>query len=245
MGIRRVLLVCGILLCTTRLLSAPTREVVFTTADSVTIHGTLYLCDGNQKSPALVLLHMLKQKRQDWDAFAREAVQAGFVVLTIDLRGHGQSVKAASRTLDVKEFSNAEFAAMLEDVKSAVSFLRNEASVDANCLSLIGASIGANLALKYAATDTAIQSIVLLSPGLEYRGLTTEEAMKTYGNRPALLVAARDDDYSYDSVQKLAVLARGLVKQQLYESAGHGNFMFQAEPGLGRLILDWLKSVAE
>ncbi len=242
---QRLLLVCGILFCAARLFSAPTQEVTFVTADSVTIHGTLYLCDGDQKSPALVLLHMLRHKRQDWDVLAREAVQTGFVVLTIDLRGHGQSVKEGSRTLDFKEFSNAEFAAMLEDVKSAVSFLRNEASVDANCLSLAGASIGANLALKYAAIDTAIQSIVLLSPGLEYRGLTTEEEMKSYGKRPVLLIAARDDDYSSDSIQKLATLARGPARQQLYESAGHGTFMFQAEPGLGKLILDWLKSAAE
>jgi pimeloyl-ACP methyl ester carboxylesterase len=245
MRIHHILLVCGILLFAQEALSVPTSEVTFMTTDSVTIHATLYLREGTQKSPALVLFHMLRRQRQDWETLARDAVQAGFVVLTIDLRGHGQSTKCGSRTINMKDFSNVDFAAMMEDVRSAVNFVKKEATVDTNCISLIGASIGANLALRYAAADTTIRSVVLLSPGLEYRGLTTEAAMKAYGNRPALLIAARDDDYSSDSVQKLAMIALGPAKQQLYDNAGHGTFMFEAEPGFGKLILDWLKSGAE
>jgi dienelactone hydrolase len=222
-----------------------TREVIFTTRDSVSIYGTLYTPETQGKSPGLVLLHMLRQKRKDWDDFARDAVKMGFVVLAIDLRGHGQSVRRVDRILDPRQFSNAEFAKMVEDVRAAVEGLRTQEDVDDGQISLVGASLGANLALKYAAIDPAIRSVVLLSPGLNYRGITTEDAIKAYGNRPALLIAARDDDYSSDSVVKLAAIAKGSVKKQLYEKAGHGNFMFRTERGLGKLILEWLESAGK
>ncbi|MFH1011632.1 MAG: alpha/beta fold hydrolase [bacterium] len=244
MRVDLVALLCGSLFFSDLLLAAP-REITFVTKDSATIYGTFYPYEGSGKSPGLVLLHMLRHKRSDWDAFAREAVQAGFSVLTVDLRGHGQSVRCGDRILDVKEFANAEFAAMAEDVHAAVGFLRKEESVDGGRISLVGASIGANLALRYAAADTAIRSIVLLSPGLEYRGLTTEDAILLYGNRPIFLIASRDDDYSSDSIRKLATVAKGATQQQLFEIAGHGTFMFDVEPGLGQRILQWLQATAK
>lgn len=245
MRIHLMLLGAGILLLTVGSGSGAPREVTFMTQDSVTIYGTLQTPEGNEESPGLVLLPMLMHKRKDWNAFAAEAVQAGFTVLAIDLRGHGQSVSRGDHTLDAREFSNAEFAKMVEDVRAAVGFLQAQNRVDARRISVLGASIGANLALRYAATDTTIRSVGLLSPGLDYRGLTTEDAMKTYGERPVLLIAARDDDYSSDCVQRLATLAKGPVEMQLYEKAGHGNFMFRSEPGLGRRIVEWLKSAGQ
>jgi pimeloyl-ACP methyl ester carboxylesterase len=237
-------LICGVLFVRDLARAAP-QDVTFVTKDSVTIYATFYPCESNEEAPGLVLLHMLKHKRQDWDGFAQEAVKAGFAVLAIDLRGHGQSIHQGQSILDVNEFSNAEFASSVEDVSAAVAFLRKEPGIDGSRISLVGASIGANLALKCAATDPTIRSVVLLSPGLEYRGLTTEDAMVRYGNRPIFLIASRDDDYASDSVVRLASLAKGSVKQQLFENAGHGTFMFQAEPDLGKMMLDWLKSTAQ
>ena len=88
--------------------AAAPEEVVFTTSDSVSIYGTFYPSQAEGESPALVLFHMLRHKRRDWEGFARRATQAGFAVLAIDMRGHGQSVQRAGTTIDVKEFSNEE-----------------------------------------------------------------------------------------------------------------------------------------
>ncbi|MBU1707179.1 alpha/beta fold hydrolase [bacterium] len=242
MFVRHILIVCALFVAVSGLLAAAPQEVVFTTVDSVTIYGTFYPSQTEGDSPALVLLHMLRHKRKDWEDFARRATQAGFSVLAIDMRGHGQSVRRAGKAIDVKEFSNKDFSMMVEDVKAAVGFIQTKEGIDPKRISLIGASIGANIALRYAVSDETIRSVVLLSPGLNYRDITTEDAMKAYGKRPALLVAALDDDYPADSIQKLAEIAKGKVKTQLYEKAGHGTFMFRVEPGLNELILDWLKS---
>jgi dienelactone hydrolase len=242
MFVRFILIAAVLTITASVLFAAAPEEVVFTTSDSVSIHATYYPSQAEGESPALVLFHMLHHKRRDWEGFARRASQAGIAVLAIDMRGHGQSVLRAEKAIDVKEFSNEDFALMVEDAKAAVEFIQAKESIDPKQISLMGASIGANVALKYAASNATIRSVVLLSPGLSYRNLTTEDAMRAYGKRPALLVAARDDDYAADSVQKLSEVARGKSKTQLYEKAGHGTFMFRVEPGLNDLILDWLIS---
>ena len=50
-------------------------------------------------------------------------------------------------------------------------------------IGLAGASIGANLALLDAADDPGVMSVALLSPGIDYRGLRTEAAMKKYAGQ--------------------------------------------------------------
>ena len=82
-------------------------------------------------------------------------------------------------------------------------------------------------------------AVALLSPGLDYRGVTTEEQLVAYGGRPLLLVASEDDPYSADSVRALAEAAEGATVQ-LYDDAGHGTNMFATEPELTGLIVGWL-----
>jgi len=48
------------------------------------------------------------------------------------------------------------------------------------------------------------------------------------------------DGYAADSSRALAEQAQGEAKLQMYESAGHGTNMFNAEPELTTLIADWL-----
>ena len=81
--------------------------------------------------------------------------------------------------------------------------------------------------------------MVLLSPGLDYRGVTTADQLAIYGDRPLLLVASEDDAYSADSVRALAEAAGGGTLHILVR-AGHGTHMFAVEPELADLIVSWL-----
>jgi hypothetical protein len=53
-------------------------------------------------------------------------------------------------------------------------------------------------------------------------------------------VASEDDYYSEDTVLKLAETAVGEAQVQIYKDAGHGTNMFEPQPDLTPLILDWL-----
>ena len=89
-------------------------------------------------------------------------------------------------------------------------------------------------------SEAAIRTAILLSPGLDYRGVTTEDRLPDYGERPLLIVASENDTYAADSSRTLVETAVGETQLQMYETVGHGTRMFAPEPGLMPLILDWL-----
>ena len=211
-----------------------TEQISLKTEDGFEIIGSFYK---SQSDVGVVLLHMLNKNRNDWDVFAEQLQKEGYSILSIDLRGHGQSLKKDGRTVEWQMFSEKDFNDMILDVKAAKEFLEQKGVIKIN---LIGASIGANIALNYAAEDIEIKTIVLLSPGLDYRGVKTEENVKDYGNRPILIVASEDDEYSAISSKKLLELAIGKKELKMYTNAGHGTRMFP-NTDLDKIIIDWLK----
>jgi len=206
-------------------------NVVIEASDGLQIQGTYAYPGGVAPFPGVLLLHMLGSNRAIWsetgvmDALLRD----GYAVLAVDMRGHGD-------TGGTPEWSLAE-----DDLLRAWDFFVSQPEVDAAKTAVIGASIGANMGLRTAVNQPIINTVVLLSPGLDYRGVTTEDAVTLYGQRPLFIVASSEDAYAADSSQKLIDLAQGKKQLQLYDGAGHGTAMFDHEPGLIELIIDWLR----
>ncbi len=219
-------------------------DVVLTTTDRVRVHGT-YVATPGAVGRGLILLHQMRHERSDWKAFAEQARAAGFHSLAIDLRGHGRSTQTADgRALSLASFRNADFAAMINDVEAAAKYLRERPDVDHARLYLVGASIGANLALAFAAAHPdVVKGVVLLSPGLDYRGVATEPAVSKYPGR-MLLYSSQGDEYSYQSVQRLAQLAgaaRGMARY--YSGDGHGTDLMLTHAEMSAAIVAWLKAL--
>lgn len=209
-------------------------EVSIAAADGLNLIGTLYRSpDDTPSSPGVLLLHMLNSNRTVWEQTGLVAalVDEGYVVLALDMRGHGDT--GGSQDWDQSP----------DDIHRVWEFLHQQPGVNGDRTALIGASIGANEALIAAADEPAITSVILLSPGLVYRGVKTEPAMSAYGDRPILLVASEDDSYSADSIRQLAELSTHEADLQIFTNAGHGTNMFAAAPGLPNLIIDWLDMV--
>lgn len=212
--------------------SAIPERVSFRSAGGVEIVGSFYRSP-NRNSPAVLMLHQWAGKRGDYDRFAKHLQAHGINGLAIDGRGFGESVRSASTTEPVAPSrTNDAVAAMLMDVRRAVEFLRQQPTVDANRIAIIGASYGSSLALIYAADDPTIKAVALLSPGLNYFGnLPTEPAMQRYGARPLLLVSAADDAESAIASRRLHSLVTGDAHHlKIYDKGGHGTNLFA--PGL-------------
>ncbi len=182
-----------------------------------------------QKPLGIILLHMLNRDRHDYDKIAARLNEKGFHVISIDSRGHGESEGSW------QDFTQTDFNAMMLDVRAAKDFLANKG---VERFAIIGASIGANTALRYSITDPTVLSLVLLSPGLDYRGVRIEEAAKIL-KAAVLLVASKEDEYSYLTVQKLHELESTKMKLVLYENAGHGTQMLANEQ-LEEEIMEWV-----
>ena len=119
----------------------------------------------------------------------------------------------------------------------------SQPNVDGAHTAVIGGSIGSNMALLTGVDQPLINTVALLSPGLDYRGVLTEPEIEAFGNRPVLIVASSEDRYSAQSSQTLADLALHSQSELiLYDGAGHGTNMFGGEPSLAQTLIDWLNA---
>jgi len=206
-------------------------NITITGAGELPLQATLYTPGGSEPLPGVILLHMLGSDRQIWDdnGFAIALVENGYAVLTVDMRGHGETG------------SSIDWLLAPEDLRRVWEYFTSLEAVDPQHTALIGASIGSNLALQIAADQPAISTVILLSPGLDYRGVTTEVPLQQYGSRPILIVASEEDVYAADSSRTLTDLAQGESQLEMCNGAGHGTRMFNAQPELSSLLLTWLE----
>lgn len=205
-------------------------DIGMVTKDRVHIQGTYYRPAATH-APGVVLLHMLGRQRQDWDAFARQLQDAGYGVIAIDFRGHGESE------------GKREWSKMTMDAAIATDFIRSRPEIDPDRIVLLGASIGANIAINYAAQDPEIVGVALLSPGLDYHGVKTEEAVRQYGARPLFIAASSEDAYAVQSARKLDSLAQGPHQLLILDNQGHGTQMLGKDNGLEEALFQWLTEV--
>ncbi len=217
--------------------------VTIKTEDGVEIIGDYYLA-GAENATAVLLLHMMPSTRKSWVEFVGKLNEAGFSALAIDLRGHGDSLNKSDGTyVNYKNFSNAEHQSSIHDVEASVDFLKQKG---VGKIMVIGASIGANLALQYASLHNDIRAAVLLSPGLDYRGVLTDHLPEHFQRGQAVYyVASSEDSYAVESVRKLyQETPDGVMKEEkIFDQAGHGIDMFSREPDFEDQIISWLKSL--
>ena len=225
-------------------------RVVFTSEDGVLLVGSYYKprIGTSISTPSVILLHMLGMDRSTWDKFAQKLTQNGYAVLSVDLRGHGESIKQANHTISYQSFMPKNFKNMTLDVKAAKKYLIEGRKANPNQISIIGASIGANLALNYAASDHSIKSVILLSPGLNYRGISTLDAIMKYKN-PIYIVTAEDDSESAKDSKILCEKITCAENLKIFENTNvHGTDLLSDKmvgSKLQNIILSWLDSTFE
>jgi len=210
------------------------RDIKISTEDQVVLAATVY---ETVSEKAVILVHMLGNNRQSWKDLALYIQKNGYNVLAIDLRGHGQSLEKNKQRISYISFAEQDFQDMLKDIKAAKEFLQKQGASE---ISIVGASIGANLAMIYASQDKDIQKIVALSPGLNFKGLKPQDPAKKI-TIPVLIVAAEDDQYSAMSARTLEAVIHSDKELKIYDKADHGTRMFNYQPELKEFIVKFLE----
>jgi len=226
------------------------RALHLTTIDRVVISAA-YFPAAADPAPAVVLIHDIGQSRDEWAAFAAQLQRSGIACLAIDLRGHGESTRKLTaqgpERVDVHDFAPRDFQDMLLDVEAAVDWLDQQPGIDKRRVGLGGSGVGANIALRYAAFNEDVAALLLLSAGINYRGLRADEPMQKLGPLPMRLIVSQFDAYPYESAKRLEEIRHGKdsAKQdpkELIVCSGnlHGTAMLKGVTGLAPLVLDWL-----
>lgn len=201
----------------------------------------------------LILLHGTGQRKEDWKRLAFPLVRAGYGVLAVDLRGHGDSRTTPSgevvpswKKLKATARGDNDFMDMTRDVEAGVAWLAGQ-GVPEDTIGLIGAEVGASVAIRYAAIHPKVPLVVMLSPGLKWQEVTTVNplrAMKRPIPTPILMVYSEADRVSSKEAPIMSAFARGAVGPRhatlLSVPQERGTRMFKAQRALIGQVIDWL-----
>ncbi len=190
----------------------------------------------------VVLVHMMPATKESYAKFAEQLSRAGFHTLAIDLRGHGESSGG-----DYQNFSAEQHQKSIFDLKASVDYLLKQNPDMA--IGFVGASIGANLSMQYAAANPAAFAI-FLSPGLNYYGI---EAGRLTTSLPEVLpvyfVSALDDDRVEGNAAQTETLYNACSSQkksiQIFRTGGHGTQIFDNNPEFMASLVEWVKEATQ
>ena len=203
---------------TTTVAPQPPREVTFPTADGLTLQGRLY--PGG--TTWVLLAHMLPADMTSWFDFAAAAQQAGYTALAYNNRGYGAS--EPGEPLDVGA-----------DAQAAIAYARANSAAR---VFFFGASMNGAAAL-FAAAEEDLAGIASLSGVPEWDN-TPGMARAAEVTEPALFVAAEDDGNAVATAEAMSEAVGGPARVEIYPTGGHGTDMFEANPGLTLLLLEFI-----
>jgi dienelactone hydrolase len=203
--------------------------VLISTSDGLVLRGDFYP-SALRPAPGVLLLHQRGADRSSWEPLVQRLQALHYAVLTVDLRGFGETGGAEDWTLAPG------------DVRAALEQLAALPGVSPERIAIVGASVGANLGLNLCADYSGCQAAVLLSPGLDYRGITTADAMARLGVRPVLIAAGENDRNNPADGMTLDGLAAGDHQLMVVPENAHGTALFAVRPELVDLIVNWLSA---
>ena len=222
------------------------------TRDDLELAASYYPVDTNS-APAVLLLHSYGKTREEWGPVPSLFQMNGIAVLALDLRGSGESTRRLSangvETVDYHKFTPENYREMLLDINQAYDWLASQPGIDKHRIAVVGASIGANVALRYAAFNDEVVGLVLLSPGLFYQGLRTDDVIVGYGKRPLRIAVSKDDAYAFESSKRLIELrqqaGQAVESNEMVTCSGklHGAIMLTSVKELSGVVFGWLNRV--
>ena len=135
-------------------------EVTFVSGN-LQLYGTLYTPGWSlRKHPAVIVCHggtPIGRRMALYTVMARELAARGYVVLTFDFRGFGDSEDPQR----FETFSDLDFT---HDVSAALDYVSELGQVDTSRLFLIGHSFGAGVVLPASVRDRRVRKVISISP---------------------------------------------------------------------------------
>jgi pimeloyl-ACP methyl ester carboxylesterase len=132
------------------------KSVTFYSGPGLRLAGNLYIADHYRegKRPAVVLCGgFMGTKEIVLPNIAGWLIKSGYIVLTFDFRGLGESEGPEARIIPMEQ---------VEDIRNAITFLQQQPQVDEHRIGLCGISFGASTAIYAAAMDKRAKCVVSL-----------------------------------------------------------------------------------
>jgi pimeloyl-ACP methyl ester carboxylesterase len=241
----------------------PYEEVVIPMRDRLELYGRLYdpalkkdgegdtISPGEEeaeytgpKYPLVILLHGLNRSHMAWNDLPALLVKAGYAVYAVDLRGHGKSMRTTKgRRTNWRMLTDKDWQLLPQDINQVVTYFQKAQEdypeVDGKQVSLIGEKLGANIATATAKKNPIdVRALVLLSPGLVYKGIDASRGLMGY-EHPVLILVGQDEEEAKTTAQHLYNWIEGPKILSIYKT-GQGTDILTNTAASSQQIRDWL-----
>ena len=200
-----------------------TTAVSFSSTDGVPLSGHVF---GTGKT-GVILSHMYPTDQKSWFGFAKLLAGEGFIAMTFDFRGYGESGGS-------KDISKLD-----RDVEGAYLYLKPKADK----IFLIGASMGGPASI-IVATRQPTAGVVSLGGPMSFKGLDAEKAIARLKS-PGLFISSEEDGKG-----RFAAAARSFYQQAqgkkeliIFPGGAHGTRLFDSphKEQVEKKILEFLR----
>ena len=191
-------------------------------------------------APTVICLPMYTSTLSSYSPLVAPLLVRGMNVLTLDLRGHGESAPELAKL--VKDRDKDVFQAMHLDVEAAVTWLESQ-GFDPTRVGLVGASVGCSVAAARAARDAGpFRAVVLMTPGAGYLGIDTLADAANWSGTPLLVLSSKEEyERGVKAVDEaFRPVASDMLVDVYSERSIHGTRMFGKVGGVEERIGDWL-----
>lgn len=221
------------------------KEIEVQTKDARIIKATVSYVkiDKVKKYPTVLLLHSLGYSSRDWGDLITDLNNAGYAVIAMDLRGHGQSIFDGNfHQKTWTYFKPKTYQKFPSDVIAILNESQTQIKqVSLDNLAIVGADIGANTAVLVARQlKYKPKTLVLICPTITFKGLYIPLAMSEMGMIPILSMVSTQDGYSMQQQQALSKFAQGGFYAKNYPKGGMGMTMIKVNPAMSQDITKWI-----
>jgi pimeloyl-ACP methyl ester carboxylesterase len=190
----------------------------------VTYYASFKAKDAGKSVVPIVMLHGWKGSSADMARLALSMQALGHAVVVPDLRGHGKSTRTRGegKPIDQALMKKSDFDAMVsQDMEAVNKFLiekNNAAELNLEKLCVVGADMGALVAMNWAVLDWSwpplstgkqgkdVKALVLISPPLNFRGVSTSPALASPTIKTVLsvlIIVGAEKGKAHDDAQRI------------------------------------------
>jgi len=184
--------------------------------------------------PAVLFLHGYGENRKVWADFRKQFLERGWAVMSLDLRGHGDSVTKNQRTIQPSTAWRSSPREFPLDIGPALDWLKSQPRLNSSKILIVGYDIGANLALVSSGKYKEVRTVVAVNPNPK-ESLEMAGSAQDFRPRSALIVtdtAAQSDE--------LKPYVKEPFRSLVQPVAGGTAHVFQGK-ALTDAIFQWIK----
>lgn len=208
-------------------------QVDIVTNDDVKLKADLFepVFNKDKNLPGIILLSPFNESRKVYNMLASDLCGKGMIVLSVDVRGTGES-DSKIRPEKIIQIQN--------DAEASIQYLGNHDRTAENKLAILGTAITARSALLGIKENENVKAAVLVSTFLDSIGM---DLIKNSPDLSILVVASYQDGLAAGQAKKLVDTSPNPNSDlKVYFNAGEGSQVFYAPTSyeMIREITDWL-----